>query len=82
MHGQQNVIYIYIYIYIRNEKQMRHKVKRNVSETGFGNGGWLGPQKITPGKKKEGVIYMTIQNNAYWSQYIPHAPRLRGHYCI
>jgi len=28
-----------------NEKQMRHTVNQNVSETGFENGGWLGPPK-------------------------------------
>ena len=32
---------------------MRHRVKKNVSETGFENGGWLGPTKDHAKKKKK-----------------------------
>lgn len=59
---------------------MRHRVKRNVSETGFENDGWLEPTK-DHARKKTQVIYMTIQNNAYSSQYIPRVSHLRGRYC-
>lgn len=57
---------------------MRHRVKKNVSETGFENGGWLGPTKdhAKKRKKKTLVICMTIQNNAYSRQYIAHASHL------